>query len=66
MTSVNSYTREQDIAITRVRWQDDLLANTCISLDDEKWENALLTPDSPDLAIVREQIPLHASQNLIS
>lgn len=26
----------------------------------------MLTPDSPDLAIVREQIPLHASQNLIS
>jgi hypothetical protein len=24
------------------------------------------TPDSPDLAMVREQIPLHASQNLIS
>ena len=29
-------------------------------------EETMLTPDSPDLAIVREQIPLQASQNLIS
>lgn len=30
------------------------------------FEKIVLTPDSPDLATVREQIPLQASQNLIS
>jgi hypothetical protein len=54
------------VVITRARWQDDSLANIYCESEHWKWENVLLTPDSPDLAIVREQMPLQASQNLIS
>jgi hypothetical protein len=66
MSSVNIHEETGHIVITRVKWQDDSLANLCISLDKSKQENVLLTPDSPDNAIVRERIPLHVSKNLIS
>lgn len=54
-------------SITRVRWQDDsLAADYRNSVAHFHRRGKTLTPASPDREIVREHIPLHASQNLIS